>query len=108
MEYFGNIAFDETLINEDFSQQFIIYGAGTYGKRVFDFLKINKKEKQCLCFCDKNEDTWGSEVLGVPIIGPNDLEQYPMAHILVSGNYRYEILDSLLNQKKEKIHFLYF
>ena len=42
MEYIGDIIYDEKIL--DTRMQFIIYGAGKVGRRIYEYFKINDRQ----------------------------------------------------------------
>lgn len=106
MEYFGNILYDEKL--KDSSSDFVIYGAGRFGNKLYEFMELNGMRDQILCFCDKNPAFKGTTCRGLPVISPDNLKENDQVHVLFGGVYAYEILEYLVDHHINKIHFLYF
>ena len=71
MEYFGNILYDEKL--KDKSNTFVIYGAGKFGKKIYEYMDLNGMKNQIKCFCDKNLDFKGRSCLGLPVVLPEEI-----------------------------------
>lgn len=106
MEYIGNI--DEDFILFD-SNDIIIFGAGTLGKKVFDFLAGINKESRVRYFCDNNSKMWGKEWFGVLIKGFNDIkEEYPRATYVIASKYVRSISQQLYDTGIERVHIIKF
>lgn len=106
MEYFGNILYDEKL--KDKSNTFAIYGAGRFGKKLYEYMELNGMKAQIQCFCDKNMDFKGTSCCGIPVVTPEEIIKGDHIHILFGGAYAYEILEYLVENHVNRIHFLYF
>lgn len=106
MEYFGNISYDQSIL--DPLKKVVIYGAGIYGKKVWDYLKRNNCDN-VVCFCDKNEILDGTYIDGKIVVTTPEkaFREYYDAHWIVYGRYMHEMLINLLNAKISKIH-VYF
>ncbi len=106
MKYIGNILYDEVLLDKD--KKFVIYGAGTYGKRILSYLELNQVQKQIICFCDSNNKVAGQSIQGIPIVSPSlALVNYPDVDYLISGKYAKEIYGVLKENSIKKIHWLF-
>lgn len=84
----------------------IIYGAGYYGKQVFDLCFSSGLQVEFFCDADKNK--WGSQIQGITIISTDKLKEIVKDHlIVVSPKYAYkEIVDKLIKMgiKSENIY----
>jgi FlaA1/EpsC-like NDP-sugar epimerase len=105
MEYVGNILYDEKLMDTD--MKMVIFGAGTYGKKILQYLELNSLLKNVICFCDSNVKHDKHEVNGIPVYHTTDaIKKFPDADYLVSGKYAKEMYDTLKKEGIEKIHIL--
>lgn len=106
MEYIGNIIYDELLKEKGI--ELVIFGAGRYGKRIYDFLDMNGMADNIKYFCDKNEMLWGRKSEGIEIVDPMQvIASKATYHFLVGGRYVKEILMLLQENEVEKIHLLF-
>lgn len=87
-----NISLDlssETLYEKFFREtakdtQIVLYGAGNNCLPTIEFLKKEKMTK-ILGICDRNENKWGTEILGVPVMSFENLRiKFPNAIIFVT------------------------
>lgn len=56
----------------------ILFGAGVYGRQVFDKLK---DEKEIICFADNNSSLWGKALFDIPIISAEQICRYKLDEI---------------------------
>lgn len=103
MEYVGNIIYDEYLFED---RRFIIYGIGVNGRKIYDYLKNNGKEKNILAFCDKAISN--GNLNNKMVISPSDAVKIDNVDFLVSGKYEYEMVEYLVSNSITKIHILSF
>lgn len=106
MEYFGNIIYDDKL--KDRTGTFAIYGAGRFGKKLYEYMELNDLADQVRCFCDRDPALQGTTCKGLPVISPEELMGDEGIHILFGGNYAYEILEYWIDHHMNRLHFLYF
>lgn len=107
MEYVGNILYDEKLKN--INKKLIIFGAGTYGKKILSYLELNGLKKNIICFCDSNVRFNKCRINGIPVYQTKDvLKEYSDADYLVGGRYAKEIYFILSRAGIKKIHILIF
>lgn len=107
MEYIGNIIYDESLMEDN--RKFVIFGAGKYGRNILQFLDINGKKRNVLCFCVSHSGQGEQSVGDIPVICAQDaFIKYPDADYLISGKYLKEMYLTLKDNLIEKIHFLFF
>lgn len=66
----------------DVNKQYIIYGAGMFGRNVFRILQ--QKGMEVLAFCDADIEKQGKKCEGVEVVSPQQLEKYPQAVILLA------------------------
>lgn len=105
MEYIGDINYDEALESD---QLFIIYGAGYFGKKVLGFCREKNKEKNIICFCDRNKQLWGKRIENIKVMGiAKAIEKYPQAHFIVVGVYAKEMIEELQSLNINRIHLLF-
>ena len=106
MEYLGNILYDEKLKDE--SNVFVIYGAGRFGKKLYEDMELNGLESRVRCFCDRDPVLLGTLCKGLPIVSPQELLGDGKIHILFGGIYAYEILEYWLERHVDRLHLLTF
>lgn len=106
MEYVGNIIYDKLLTERD--RELVIFGAGKFGRKIYEFLKRNGMVCNIQYFCDSNEALWGKRFAGIEIVNPAwlfaDSDGY---HFLVGGNFADEVTAYLLENGVRKIHLLF-
>ncbi len=66
----------------DVSKKYIIYGAGMFGKNVFQILQ--REGMEVLAFCDADIKKQGQNCDGIEVVSPQQLEKYPQAVILLA------------------------
>lgn len=85
----------------------IIFGAGSDGSNLMEFLKTNDIEKT-IAFADNAKDKWGLELNGVKVIKPKEIrERFPNTLVIVasklhSGEIRRQLLE--MGMKGEDIY----
>lgn len=105
MEYVGNILYDEKLMCAD--KKSIIFGAGTYGKKILQYLELNGLIKNVICFCDSSVKSDKRDVNGIPVYHTKDtIKEFSNADYLVSGKYAKEMYYILKQEGIRKIHIL--
>lgn len=106
MEYIGDIIYDEKIL--DTRMQFIIYGAGKVGQRIYEYFMINDRQDSIKYFCDTNSALWGSTVKGVVVEGPDKLvEECREYRFIFAGQYADEICRLLLGKGIRNIHYVW-
>lgn len=78
------VGMDENIkeMHLDLHKQYIIYGAGMFGKQVFHILQRDRAE--VIAFCDADSSKQGQRCLGIEIISPLQLNDYPEAVVLLA------------------------
>ncbi|OIQ03337.1 MAG: hypothetical protein COS82_06765 [Zetaproteobacteria bacterium CG06_land_8_20_14_3_00_59_53] len=75
---------DERIQTLKNSKNIVVFGTGNYGALAHHALKelgINID-----CFCDNNEDNWGTDFIGHKVISPDELiNAYPEAVVLIAS-----------------------
>lgn len=105
MEYVGNILYDKKLLEQN--RTFIIFGKGTYGKKLLHYLDLNGVRSNIICFCDSKVSAADEEVAGIPVYQPIDAcLKYPKADYLVCGKYAREMYEILKNYSINAVHIL--
>ena len=106
MEYIGDIIYDEKIL--DTRMQFIIYGAGKVGRRIYEYFKINDRQDSIRYFCDANSALWGTKVKGVVVEGPDKLmEECGEYQFIFAGQYADEICRFLLKKGIKNINYVW-
>lgn len=106
MEYIGNILYDELLLKGN--QKIIIFGAGTYGRKILEYLEFNGAKNNIAGFCDSNEAFQGKCIEGFPVYSPkNAFLLYPGAQYLISGRYIKEMYEILKENNIAGVHILF-
>lgn len=77
------------------SSQIYLFGASSYGKRLYEKLKL----KYNICgFIDNDSKKWGEYIDNKPIISPSQLRNFNNNyHILITSDYANEISNQLKN-----------
>lgn len=66
-------------------EQLIIFGAGTYGIKLCNFLFSCGCKEKIVAFCDNNVDKYGKEIEGVPILSAEDAKKkFPNATFIIT------------------------
>lgn len=101
MEYAGKIIYDDKLYED---RQFIIYGFGMCGKKIYDYMKQIGKEDSVIGFCDKN----AANILenDHTILLPDIAFEIPKVDFLVAGKYEYDMINNLLKHNISRFHIL--
>lgn len=73
------------------NEDIIIYGAGPYG--TMTELALRKKGLSARMFCDKVKQ---GACMGIPIISPDRLRDYPKAHVLIASASHFEDMKDFL------------
>ncbi len=78
------------------SQSYILYGAGGFGIRFFEF--ITKAGGIVKYFSDSNSQKWGSKVCNVEVINPQKIKSLLSVtdKVLISSSFSEDVLESLL------------
>jgi hypothetical protein len=106
MEYIGNIIYDDSLMAEN--RKFVIFGAGKCGKCILQYLDINGKKDNILCFCVSCSSKAEQCIESIPVICAQEaFIKYPDADYLISGKYLKEMYFTLKDSLIEKIHLLF-
>lgn len=71
------------------SKKLIIYGAGRWGKYLFDLLQMFS-HINVYCFCDKDPQKQESTYCGLPVISPDKLINMHMEDFVIIGTRDYE------------------
>lgn len=107
MEYVGNILYDDDLLKD--GQQIIIFGAGTYGKKILHYLERNCVKGNVVGFCDSNDEIEGIRIDHVPVYDVDEAwRRYPEAIFLISGRYMDEMYQILREKGISRVHMLFF
>lgn len=81
----------------------VIFGAGAYGQRLLTLYPEIKWE----AFCDNDNQLWGGESLGLPIISLKELkESYKESVIVISPCYSWELIEEQLRSEKIKNEYV--
>jgi hypothetical protein len=82
----------------------IIFGAGSFGRRVFS---SQKAEKDILCFSDNNPKLWGRAVDGVEVIAPSEISGMDFDEVIIGSlpgfNAIYRQLEEECHVPEDKI-----
>ena len=74
----------------------IIYGTGSFGRNAFAAVR---SRVNVVGFADSSSSRWGDEILGNPVLSPQDAVGLDTALIVVASTYWTEILEKLLSLK---------
>lgn len=92
----GNIGKVFSILREfESSKKLIIYGAGQFGKGIFELLS----DLSWFGFCDQDTNKQHVTYCGLPVISPEDLvNKYPDAYVIIgTKKYHNEAYDKLLS-----------
>ena len=104
MEYIGHIKYDEGLEKD---HEFVIYGAGYFGRKIVGVFEARNKKKIIQCFCDGKAELWDTKIEEILVISPDEaVRKYPDAHFIICGNYVGQMLERLESLHIKKIHLL--
>lgn len=53
------------------NEKIVVWGCGGNGTRILQLLKIH--DFDIIGWCDNNSSLWGKELLGLPVISPDNL-----------------------------------
>ena len=66
-------------------KRLVIFGSGAYGTKIYSFLCNNGLRDKIVAFCDNNQDRWGAEFDGVPIMSLEEtMENFPNSTYIVT------------------------
>ena len=106
MKYVGNMIYDTSLKQNH--AHFVIFGAGKFGKRIYEYLYINDLACNVSYFCDMDEKLWGGKINDIEIVNPKQLiVDKGKYHYLVGGNYANEMIKFLVENNIDEIHVLF-
>lgn len=74
----------------------MIYGAGMTGRTVLQNLE---KKKEDILFIDSDSNLWNTEVDGITVIGPDDIQKYSYDKIIIAAAMGKEDIYSFLTGK---------
>lgn len=101
------IGIEENLreINLNPQSEYIIYGAGMFGKQAYDFLQQQKVKVKA--FCDADIKKQSQMYCGLEVLAPEDLVKFPEAKILLAvWNQSQNIKKSLENLQVEETRII--
>jgi hypothetical protein len=84
----------------------IIYSTGSTGERIYHNLTNRGGFREVIAFADDNPAYWGSELLGLKIISPEDIKNYIYDKIIIAAVMYQSIFEKLVNElgvPREKI-----
>ena len=88
-------------------EKIIIYGAGGTGRKFYNTLMSrNDKNTKILAFTDGDVVLWSTELFGIKIISPDEINNYDYDKIVVATLYYDEVISKLENElgiPREKI-----
>ncbi len=106
MEYAGNILYDRKILEGP--DNLIIFGAGSYGRKILEYLRQNGREKNIVGFCDSDKEKAGSRMEGISVYQLAEAcQRYPDAAYLIAGKYITEMYRLLQDNGIRKVHFLF-
>lgn len=106
IEYAGNILYDRKLL--ECTTDIIIFGNGTYGRKIMEYLQLNDRQENIRGFCDSDEKKRGLGIEGMPVYSLEEAcLRYSDAAYLIAGRYITEMYKALWESKIKKIHLLF-
>ena len=103
MEYIGSLVYDRVALEADV--RLVIYGNGAMGRKLYAFLENNDRLNKLDCFCDANEELWGTMYKGITIISPREaINEKKDCHFLTAGKYAEEQVRILQKGGIKNIH----
>ena len=107
ISYVGRAEDDFELING--SKQIVIWGCGTSGKSLLDFIKTNCDEERIVCWGDRNAKNIGQYCCGFLVKDysfVSSLSKEKDIIIVVKGDYSWEISRDLIARDISDIHII--
>lgn len=84
----------------------LIYGAGVYGRKIYQLLTISKLGHKVACFVVSDGATRVDNTMGIPVITfENAEQQYPEAAILVAVKGAEELFERVKRIHKGAVYF---
>ncbi len=71
----------------------VLFGASLAGRNLIE--KMNEADLSVDYFCDSSETLWGQDVVGVPVISPDELQKLNDPDVIISSSYQSEIAEYL-------------
>lgn len=102
--YIGKLEHDKTLLNGN--DRIAIFGAGDRGQKLFRALKAYGKEEKVRYFIDNDKTKQGTFLYNKKIISVEQVDQNEINIVLVDSIWEKEIMDQLIEQKVEGIHWI--
>lgn len=88
---------------DDFcNKKVILFGAGSCGRRALE--EFEKIGVQIVGFCDNNPKLIGSKIDKYPVLGPQELNTYQDANIIITSTYEEEIKKQLDDLKLDNVY----
>lgn len=77
-------------------EQIVVFGAGKVATYALCLLRMNGVHT-IQAFCDNNQDKWGSNYMGYPVLSPEDvISKYKSAHFLIANRIHYTEIEEQL------------
>ncbi|WP_434290106.1 FkbM family methyltransferase [Clostridium botulinum] len=88
------------------NKQIVLFGASEFGKFIYEYLI--HKNMEIIYFCDNNEEKWGGEFCGLPVISPTQLKNICDENIsvLIASSYHIEIENQLKKMGIYNVRYL--
>ncbi|HBA70212.1 MAG TPA: hypothetical protein DCZ40_12775 [Lachnospiraceae bacterium] len=102
--YIGKLEHDKALINGN--DGIAIFGAGGRGQKLLRDLRAYGKEEKVKYFIDNDESKQGSYLLHKKVIPIEEIDQDEIKIILVDSVWEKEMIDQLVDQGIEGIHWI--
>lgn len=106
INYIGKLQEDKILCDES---PLVIWGAGYWGKALYAELLMMGLGERIVAFGDNDNKKSGNELDNKPVLdlaAVKEMQQDNGCHILVKGNYAFEICKDLLHGKMYNIHLI--
>lgn len=104
MIYIGSLDYDVQLRDTD---GIIIFGGGSMLSQLLNKLEQLDLRRNIVAICDNNIDVQGKELLGISVLGPDDIfRQYKGLDFIVYNQYFMEICEQLHTNHITRIHLI--
>lgn len=106
VDYIGVLQEDSVLIADN---PLVIWGAGYWGRALYAELSLMGLEKRIVAFGDNDDKKFGNVLENRPVLNyvmVKEMQKENDCHILVKGNYAFEICKGLLRRKLYNIHLI--
>ncbi len=104
MVYIGSLDYDEQIKK---ASEIVIFGGGSMLPYLLKKMRQLNLVEKITAICDNNVDMQGKEILGIPVLAPDDVcNKNRNLDFIVYNQYFMEICEQLYKNQIVKIHLI--